>query len=134
MSFEGLLASLGGFLSGELFVTQMGVLGATAFLFLSSLVFSVLAFRSAAASYRALREARNLASEMRHLTAQVELSARPRSPAPDHDAAQDYAPQPSLELTDGDRAESGRADEHLELAKRAAIEPSALLRGRLRRR
>lgn len=134
---DGFAASLGSLLSGDLFITQMGVLGATAFFFLSSLVLSVLSFRSAAASHSALREAKDLASEMRHLTAQVELSARPRAASSDQDEARDYASvdrhEASIDLTDDDRAD-GRAVQHLEAAKKAAIEPSALLRGRLRRR
>ncbi|MEQ1928931.1 MAG: hypothetical protein ABL957_00160 [Parvularculaceae bacterium] len=140
MPLEGLVSSLGlgELLTGDLFLTQVGVLTATAFLFLSSLVLSVMSFRSAASSHKALRAAQDLTAEMRHLTAQVESSARRPSTAPEHgdDSAHDYAAENhdrrSIDLTEDDRAEYAAAD--LEAAKKAAIEPSALLRGRLRRR
>jgi len=74
---------------------------------------------------------------MRLLTAQVELSARPRSAAADEGPSgysnADHGGS-EIDLTEDDRAEYRQAEQHLEAAKRAAIEPSALLRGRRRRR
>lgn len=141
MSVEGLFASLGlgELLTGDLFLTQMGVLGATAVLFLSSLALSVMSFRSASATQRALRSAEDLAAEMRHLTAQVEYSSRRHAPAQDHGDEHVCGEgcghaEERLDLTDHDRAEYANAEASLEAAKKAAIEPSALLRGRLRRR
>ena len=139
MPLEGFVSALGlgEMLAGDLFMTQIGVLAATAFLFLGSLALSVLSFRSAAASRRALGHAHDLASEMRQLTAQIELSARAPSSAPDrYEGTAEHAGGAlhSIDLTENDRAEHAHAETRLEAAKKAAIEPSALLRGRLRRR
>jgi hypothetical protein len=139
MAFEGSVAMLGEFLTGNLFLSQMGVLGATALMFVSSLVLCVMSFRSAGASRRAMRSAEELAREVRHLTAQIEQTKR--RPATAHGLRE--AEETSIEvdshgeeisLDDGDRAEIEAHETRLEAAKKSAIEPSALLRGRLRRR
>lgn len=133
---------------GDFFLTQIGVLGATLFAFAGSVVLCLLSFRAAAATQRALRTAQDLADEMRHLTAQMEGAARRphRAEAELKDAGvhadswtDDYGQRARYEadaMTPGAEARSRPAmsDQALEAAKKAAIEPSALLRQRHRRR
>lgn len=138
MPFEELFSALGlgELLASDLFMTQVGVLAATALLFLSSLVVTVMSFRSAAASRQALLSARELAIEVRHLTAQVEKSARRPSAASEETSDYSFGDRSDSHdasaRTEGDREDAATTEAMLEAAKKAATEPSALLRDRLR--
>jgi hypothetical protein len=133
---------------GEFVLAQIGVLGAMAVAFAGSLVLCLLSFRAAAATRRALKSAQDLADEMRHLTAQMESATRrahraetefrtaPAEADPWTDKYGERA-QAEADAISGDyqdRARPVMSDQHLEAAKKAAIEPSALLRHRARRR
>jgi hypothetical protein len=129
--------------AADFFLTQMGVLTGTGLLFLCSLVACMMAFRAAGSARRSRIEAaahyesaQSLAAEIRHMAAQAEFAAR--SPAEresygDNSQA-DYPEEAIVELSRDDRADLAAGEAALEAAKRAAIEPSALLRGRRRRR
>jgi hypothetical protein len=142
MSVEGFLSAigLGDLLAADFFLTQIGLLTGAGLLFLCSLVACLLAFRAAGSAQRAriqaetqFRSAQSLASEIRHLTAQIELAAkRPATADAGYAAALDLGEEAMATRADHAGLEAG--DAALEAAKKAATEPSALLRGRRRRR
>ncbi len=136
MSLESLLAAIGVDLAAfDFLLTQIGVLTGTGLLFLLSLVACMMAFRAAGSARRSrldaeahFRSAQTLATEIRHLTAQMETATRTAGPR-DYDKPTDYA---SVEIGAADNAgaELEAAEAALEAAKRAATEPSDLLRER----
>lgn len=150
MNIEAVLSALGvgGAMSGEFFLTQMGVLGVTAFAFAGSIVLCMLSFRAASSTQRALKTAEELAAEVRHLTAQIETASRrparaeaetrdhagESDPWTDNYGARAQSEASAISLEASDRAAPMLSDQALEAAKKAAIEPSALLRNRSRRR
>lgn len=133
---------------GEFFLTQIGVLGATLIAFAGSVVLCLQSFRAAASTQRALKASQDLADEMRHLTAQMESAARrphradaeyqsgaaDADPWTDNYGSRAQAETAAISLEAEERSRPIMSDQHLEAAKKAAIEPSALLRQRLRRR
>lgn len=98
------LAGLGEIVAEDLLFVQIAVLGATALLFLASLVLSALAFRAAGTARKARVEAaadavvaRDLAVEIRRLTAQTELAAKRLTHRPIPIGAGELVPEPTPE-------------------------------------
>ncbi|MEQ8936778.1 MAG: hypothetical protein RIE56_13395 [Amphiplicatus sp.] len=157
MAFEEFLmrVGLGELVAEDFFLAQILLMSLTALLFAASLVMCVMAFKAATAARRARSEAeahflsaKDLAVEMRHLTAQVELATkRPAAkpvrieivePLVDAAANEDQASTPAED--DSERganfAEEDVApfDKTLDAAKEAASVPKALVGSFLRRR
>jgi hypothetical protein len=130
MPLDRVLAMTGiaDWIADPFFYAEAGAAGLSAFLFLCCLALCIMAFRSAGAAKNAHREAKDLAIEVRRLTAQVEKATSRRASSID-DAA--------LELSEADQADpefAPNAERTLEDAKSAATVPSALLGRRSRRR
>lgn len=138
MGFEEFLAGvgLGGLVAEDFFFAQVGLMSVTALLFLASLVMSFMAFRAASAARSARREASDLAAEIRHLTAQVEMAVKRPAARPVEAALSppgDEAP-PAEVANDAAVEEPPPADRTLDAAREAATVPKALVGSFLRRR
>jgi hypothetical protein len=146
MNGEQILASfgLGDLVVDEFFFTQIGVLALTGLFFLGALALCIMAMRAASSAKKSKNSAREFASsmqdiaaEMRQLTAQMERASYKGS-SDNHTTTRDKQDSEAeveiLHDEDGQRNADTASDKALSKAKRAAIEPSALLRGFLRRR
>ena len=112
MWFEEFLSTIGlaDFLAEDYFLAQVGLLAATVVFFVITLALAVMSFRAANVAVRARKEAQtflananDLATEMRHLTAQVETTTRQGGVAAEWkgDAlAKATAPQNAIEFVD----------------------------------
>ncbi len=159
MAFEEFLAriGLGQLAADDLFLGQLLLIGVTALLFAASLVMCVLAFRAATAARMARRDAeahflaaKDLAVEMRHLTAQVELATKRPAAKPvridaveplveaaaneDKAASSEAVIPQDAETSDRSGGEPPASDKTLDAAKEAASVPKALVGSFLRRR
>lgn len=157
MAFEEFLmrVGLGELVAEDFFLAQIVLMSLTALLFAASLVMCVMAFRAATAARKARSEARthllsaqDLAVEMRHLTAQVELATkRPAAKAVKIDLVEPLveaaANEDQTSAPAGRDSESGAtfaeeeaapSDKTLDAAKEAASVPKALVGSFLRRR
>lgn len=141
MGFESFLAGvgLGGLVAEDFFFAQVVLMSVTALLFLASLVISLMAFRAAAAARQARREANDLAAEMRHLTAQVELAVKRPAARPVEAAMAPCADEADENermdvANDAVAEEPPPADRTLDAAREAATVPKALVGSLLRRR
>lgn len=156
MAFEELLAriGLGELVAEDFFLAQVLMMSAATILFLASLVMCVMAFRAAGAARKARSEAeahflsaKDIAVEMRHLTAQVELSTKRLAASPVRsepvEAASEKPVLPGSETNiDADRASSSDAandsapleDKTLSAAREAASVPKSLVGSLLRRK
>jgi hypothetical protein len=148
MSFEEFMALTGleALLADGFFTTQLGILMITGLLFLASFAFCLLAMKSAGSARRMRREATALFEDMQSLAGEMrsmkESVSDPSSYRGVRVGSREMTPEADVEIRH--RREPRRRDETLELreedrdlaaARRAAIEPSALLRrGFLRRR
>lgn len=123
MRLDELIARVGRgeVIADDVFYFQIGLLTLVVLFFLASLVLCVMSVRAAGGARSALKRADELAAEMRHLTAQVELSTKRA------------ATIRSSEATDNATTDKeGAADRSLEAAKEAATVPTSLVRGRFR--
>lgn len=157
MAFEEFLmrVGLGELVAEDFFLAQILLMSVTALLFAASLVMCVMAFRAAAAARKARSEAQahflsaqDLAVEMRHLTAQVELATkRPAAkpvridlvePLVEAAANEDQAMTAENDSPGAENAKAVEApetsDKTLDAAKEAASVPKALVGSFLRRR
>ena len=128
------VVGLAGLVVDGFLASQAGMLALSALLLLFSVIFCLSAWRSAGSARKARREinvayakVQSLATEVQALSAKVSHKA---GYALEEDPAERRRRkrESTLEFTDED------GDEKLEAAKKAAIEPSALLTGFIRRR
>jgi len=123
MRLDELIARVGRgeMIADDVFYFQIGLLTLVVLFFLASLVLCVMSVRAAGGARSALKRADELAAEMRHLTAQVELSTKRAA-----------AVRPLGEQDAAAIGPDGSADRSLEAAKEAVTVPTSLVRGRFR--
>lgn len=158
MAFEEFLfrIGLGELVAEDFFLAQILLMSVTALVLVASLVLCAMAFKAATAARRARAEAEahflaaeDLAVEMRHLTAQVELATKRPAAKPviieaieplieaaanEDQAALGDAPSDDQAATVAEEDEPPASDKTLEAAKEAASVPKALVGSFLRRR
>ncbi len=150
MGYEQVLAGLrlSEFSTREIFIGQVGISFLTLLMFFAAIALCVQAFRAIGAAKEVqadvdgkLRSIQELASEVRHLTAQVEKASVRVTPAPAPTLDPEVTPSVAgamdtgLESSEPVEEESPEQPRQtLDAAKRAATEPVAILRSFMRQK